>query len=284
MPPVAHSRKILVTAAVGGGDKPAFVRSLAQLCHRVHESCWNTKQAPNCSAQAPGAAQGHPLASFDHDRFELVLFVYDGSDWRDVQEATAGVVTHVRGQMKWWYMKRFLLPAVVSPEVYDWVMILDEDAVFSPGFTAHGFFGSLSRLGMRLAQPSHEAVTHGRRLEDFLVANPTLPEGFVGYRSNFVECGPVVAVHASVWPCVWELLQPDLVTGYGYDLVWSAACAADTTAVVHSHTIRHVDHRSASNKPNFWGKAVAEAVVLFDRLAPTLVPQAPRALGELWLP
>lgn len=85
--------------------------------------------------------------------------------------------------------------------------------------------------------------------------------------------------------------------------MWSAACAGETTGVLHTDAVRHLDARSASTRPNFGAKAVAEAVVLFDRLAagtagavvplargpdeatpsPRVAaqPQTPRALAEL---
>ena len=87
-----------------------------------------------------------------------------------------------------------------------------------------------------------------------------------------------------------------VATGAGsrYDLVWSAACAPDSTGVLHSDAVHHLDARSASQRPNFSAKAVAEAVVLFDRLAVGTAaaglaqqpaePQSPRALGELSVP
>lgn len=32
---------------------------------------------------------------------------------------------------------------------------------------------------------------------------------------TFVESGPLIVFDTQVWPCIWNLLQTDLVSGYG---------------------------------------------------------------------
>lgn len=162
------------------------------------------------------------LATFDAAACTVVLLVYDASDWRDVAAATQATVVRAPGQMKWWYVKRFLHPDLVPGAAdggYSHVVVLDEDVTLAPGFDARRFFGLATRLGLDLVQPAHDAVPPGTRLEPFLVRDARRAVdahgGFVGYRTNFVECGPFVAVSARAWRCVWGLLQPDLVTGFG---------------------------------------------------------------------
>ena len=46
----------------------------------------------------------------------------------------------------------------------------------------------------------------------------TVKQSPVGTWTNFVECGPFSS--SEVWPCIFSILQPDLVCGYGYDLMW----------------------------------------------------------------
>ena len=194
--------RVLVAAAVGGTHQASVARVLGALC---------------------GARGGNgTLASFEPTACSVVLFVYDESDWRDVAHATGATVARVRGQMKWWYVKRFLHPDLVpgASAGYSHVVVLDEDVTLAPGFDASRFFSLAAQLQLDLVQPAHDAQPAGTRLEAFLVRDPRRgvdsPGGaFVGYRTNFVECGPFVAVSARAWPCVWKLLQPDLVTGYG---------------------------------------------------------------------
>lgn len=55
------------------------------------------------------------------------------------------------------------------------------------------------------------------------------------------------------------------VCGYGYDLLWSDACAAGSTAVIHAQSIVHENIRTASYNPNFNQACVAEGIILFER-------------------
>ena len=50
---------------------------------------------------------------FPLDKFQRVFFVYDDSQWHDWEFHNQSIFIHVRRQMKWWYMKRFLLPEMV---------------------------------------------------------------------------------------------------------------------------------------------------------------------------
>lgn len=96
-------------------------------------------------------------------------------------------------------------------------------------------------------------------------------------RSTFVECGPAVAVSRKAWACLWGLLQGDLGSGYGLDLVWSRACAPGSTFLLAGERVWHRDGKEASGKhPNFHALAVAEGAALFGRLG--LAPEMPRVL------
>lgn len=108
------------------------------------------------------------------------------------------------------------------------------------------------------------------------------------YCSHMTTCStqPCCACACACACCLCTLVvQPDLVSGYGYDLLWSPACAWNATAVIHKYSIGHSDTKSASgsiSKPNFSRRAMAEAVLLFDRASTRGIRQIkPAELGEM---
>merc|ERR1711894_592842 len=66
-------------------------------------------------------------------RFSLMLFIYDDSEWTHFPWFKRCVSVRVQGQMKWWYVKRFLLPEVVTGGDYDYVMVIDGGGLLPPG-------------------------------------------------------------------------------------------------------------------------------------------------------
>jgi hypothetical protein len=105
-----------------------------------------------------------------------------------------------------------------------------------------------------------------------------------GSWTTFVESGPLVAFSRAAWACFWPLLQPDLVSGYGYDLLWAGACGNGRAAVMERHAIQHANEGSASGgRPNWVPRAIGEAFTLFQRLAPLgIFPEDPRVLGDFY--
>ena len=165
-------------------------------------------------------------------------------------------------QMKWWYVKRFLSPAVVAP--YRYVIVVDDDCDVR-GLDPPAFVRELERWRVRIGQPAHAA---GSFQPQYPILRQRLGANVSGSWTTFVESGPLVAFSAAAWPCVWTLLQPDLGSGYGYDLVWAPACAEGRAAVLHTHAIMHANHGAASStRPNWVGRAIGEAFTLFERLA-----------------
>jgi len=260
---------------------------------------------------------------------DVLVLAYDATDWDAVAAggAAGGVagtwaedatVVRRRGHMKWWLVKRFLHPDLASSGAYGWVLILDEDAALGPRFSPEAFFRSLERHGVLIGQPLHADASntsfpflqrgHARALvalEGYKWRGDNTLEGAPTGRSGreegtsaavlwttMVECGPVTAFDAqAVWPCVWGLLEPDLASGFGYDLLWASACAAGNqgaavagedgsagsggkaavgpaarAGVVLSQELRHVDLGTASGeRAGFFRRSVAEALVLFER-------------------
>ena len=216
---------------------------------------------------------------------DVLLCTYDDTDWSTEPWASSTRVVTVRasGQMKWWFVKRFMAPAVVAG--YEYVTLLDDDVSLPASmFSLPVFLHTLRRHGVAIGQPSHGA--RGGTTFQFLEHDPAGPA--VGWWTNFVECGPLLAVHTAVWPCVWDLLQPDVTSGYGYDLVWGPVCAPHNTAVLNALALLHEDVGAASSRPNGFTRMVAEGVTLFRRLrdggwrgVPGITPHMPAMSGTI---
>lgn len=95
-------------------------------------------------------------------RFTLMLCVYDGSDFSWAAAHPNVILVSVRGQMRFWYLKRFVHPDMVPQLVYDYVVVLDEDVVLTPDtFDMRHFLQLLGDHRVDLAQPTH-THTDGR--------------------------------------------------------------------------------------------------------------------------
>jgi hypothetical protein len=140
---------------------------------------------------------------------------------------------------------------------HDWLLVLDDDVELPAGFL-DGFLFLAERFGLRLAQPAHRRRSHAA----FEVTRRR-PDS-VARETAFVEIGPVVALHATVFD---QLLPfPPLRAGWGLDLHWSAIAAANgwPIGVVDATPIRHGLRQIASSYDR--GGAVDEArAFLADR-------------------
>lgn len=268
---------------------------------------------------------------------DILLMTYDGTDWEQVASegaaarragdasaplqtwASEATVVRRRGHMKWWFIKRFVSPALAASGEYGWVLVLDEDALLAASFDGDGFFATLEQHKAVMGQPMHADASEtsfgflqeagalrmartegkgwdgGNTLDGLPVppavaeddVQPGAPDGWGNPQAGeaevlwttMVECGPVSAFRADAWPCVWELLQADLTSGFGYDLVWASRCARDEegiaskagpglrAAVTLHHRLEHADLGTASSlHAGFFRRAVGEGLVLFERL------------------
>jgi hypothetical protein len=263
---------------------------------------------------------------------DILFMSYDGTDWEGVarqgaeRRAAAGgrsasadlwteEATFVKrkNHMKWWFVKRFVSPALASSGAYGWVLVLDEDALLTPSFDADGFFSTLELHGAKMGQPMHADASEtsfgflqesgakhmaesegagwqgGNTIDGIAIrmAEKDSQDSSAGNEVGvpdllwvtMVECGPVTAFRADAWACVWDLLQSDLTSGFGYDLVWASRCARDAegisqqagpgirAAVTLHHRLEHTDLGTASSvHAGFFRRAVGEGLVLFERL------------------
>ena len=134
------------------------------------------------------------------------------------------------GAGKWENLNRAL--AANDPRGFDWLLIVDDDVVLPHRFLAPFLF-LCERYGFTLAQPAHKhwsnaawRVTRRRA-------------GSVARRTNFVEIGPVTAIHARAFDAL--LPFPDLHMGWGLDAHWGAVAAERgwKVGVVDATPVRH---------------------------------------------
>lgn len=166
---------------------------------------------------------------------------------RSHHDVTIKPVTPQDGFGKWQNINRAL--GEVTPRDYDWLIILDDDVVLPRNFLDRFLFLA-NQFSFKIAQPAHRFRSHA-------AWSVTRREpGVVARQTNFVEIGPVTALHRDTFA---ELLPfPDLKMGWGLDNHWGALARANAwpIGVVDLTPVRHLnpvatDYRHA--------EAVAEA-------------------------
>ena len=185
-------------------------------------------------------------------------------------------MTNTKLKLEHRYIKRFVTISMMAS--YDYLFVIDGDCDMS-SLNGTAFVRDLSRHDVKIGQPAHSEGSFQPQYP-FLVHNHEKNGNAVGMWSNFIESGPLVAFSRDIWQCVWNLLQPDLTSGYGYDLVWVPACANGRGAVLYEHEIHHMNEKSASRRPNFVGRAAGEAHEFFQRISRAgLGPVTPNTEG-----
>ncbi len=232
------------------------------------------------------------IRKFNTPRYKIILFVYDKSEWTSYPWIDDIIFVRITRTMKWWFVKHFLHPEFV--QAYEYVLLIDEDCN-TKNLNPDLMLDDARKFGVQVGQPANGYGSYGshnvvrlKGLQDVtnynVINNSTnvKPEDIpIGTWTNFVECGPFTFFATESWPCVWNLLQPDVTCGYGYDLMW-ANCAPNRTAVLHHHTMVHENRKpgSGSNK-NFGTRCAAEGIFLFERLAHENVsPFDPREIRD----
>ena len=96
---------------------------------------------------------------------------------------------------------------------YDYVLMTDDDVVMPDGFL-DSFIGLQAALGFAIAQPARTSTS--------FIDHPIVEQasGLIARETRFVEIGPVVCFHRSVYDLVFpfDLTSP---MGWGFENVWS---------------------------------------------------------------
>lgn len=195
------------------------------------------------------------VTKFLQENFTVLLFHYDGNvnGWHDLQ--WSGSVIHIAAndQTKWWFAKRFLHPDVVS--AYDYLFLWDEDLGvdnFNPG----RYLRIMKSAGLEISQPAldpklseiHHQITARRkkgkvhrRVYDARGNRKCTRASEGPPCSGWVE-GMAPVFSRSAWRCAWNLIQNDLIHGWGMDMKLGY-CAqgdrAEKVGVIDSEFIVH---------------------------------------------
>ena len=232
---------------------------------------------PRCERRSLAAM---PLGRSSHSRLgralprwrlhciEAWVFVYDESEdlrW-DAGLNVSGVATsgeapwvryYHRPGFKFGYFRAELTPAATA--AYEYILLVDADCTFDT-FGVGDFLGVLRRHELRIAQPAvlpraggRPAAARANRVS--LAVGAEQPSSHVGRYTTVVEGGPLVAFESTTWACVWGMLLPGSVSGWGLDLGWcryaETRCgvpldeesAPTACAVVDATPIVHLDER-----------------------------------------
>ncbi|XP_074332184.1 uncharacterized protein LOC141669276 isoform X2 [Apium graveolens] len=183
--------------------------------------------------------------------FTIILFHYDGKmdEWLNFDWSNHAIHIVAQNQTKWWFAKRFLHPSVVSP--YDYIFLWDEDLGIE-NFDPRSYLNIVKSQGFEISQPAldpnssgiHHMITVRSKHKPFhrriygrgrtRCSNET--EG--PPCSGFVE-GMAPVFSRSAWHCTWNLIQNDLVHGWGMDM--KLGYCAQNIGVVDSEYLVHQD-------------------------------------------
>lgn len=162
----------------------------------------------------------------------VMLCLYDETDWSDLDWTGQALVLRSKGQMKWWFLKRFAWPGVVA--AYRYLLVVDEDADFGPRFDPVLLLDIMQRNRVQFAQPALLSAPHLLEFPILARSNLTLTsqrlvchlEAPVGRWTNFIQSTSALIFSSMAYSsCIWPLVAEDLVTGAGLDRVWFSFCS-----------------------------------------------------------
>ncbi|KAL3523330.1 hypothetical protein ACH5RR_016164 [Cinchona calisaya] len=196
------------------------------------------------------------VRKFLSSNFVVMLFHYDGivDEWKDLEWSDSVIHISALNQTKWWFAKRFLHPDIVA--VYNYIFLWDEDLGVE-NFNPERYLSIVKDEGLEISQPAldfsksevhHQITARGRRAN---VHRRTYKPGDKGVgcddKSTAPPCTGWIEVMAPVfskaaWPCVWYLIQNDLIHAWGLDMQLGYCAQGDRTqniGVVDAEYIVH---------------------------------------------
>ncbi|KAH9331029.1 hypothetical protein KI387_003137, partial [Taxus chinensis] len=214
------------------------------------------KQHRNLLAMTVGIKQKENVdcivQKFRAENFTIMLFHYDGNldGWKDLEWSNKAIHIVAQNQTKWWFAKRFLHPAIIS--IYDYIFIWDED-IGVDNFHPGRFLKIMKAEGLEISQPAldpNSTEIHHR----ITIRNKTgrVHRRSFNYRGNkscsfeppcagWVE-GMVPVFTRAAWQCTWNLIQNDLIHGWGMDMKLGYCAKGDHTrniGVIDSEYVFH---------------------------------------------
>ncbi|XP_051147731.1 uncharacterized protein LOC127262908 [Andrographis paniculata] len=190
------------------------------------------------------------------ENFTIVLFHYDGraSEW-DNEWSQRAIHISAKRQTKWWYVKRFLHPNIVAE--YEYIFIWDEDFGVE-NFSAEEYIKVVKKYGLEISQPavtSTKGLTYKMTLKrdgvevHWQAVEDNCQSLFLPPCAGFVEImAPVFS--SNIWSCVWNMIQNDLVHGWGIDFEFYRCVEKPhiRIGVVDSQWINHLVLPTLSNE------------------------------------
>jgi hypothetical protein len=152
------------------------------------------------------------LSVFPEKYFDYIVMVYDNSSWNHHPAYDKVIWIHVKNQLKFWYVKRFLSPHTLRAYRYVWV--LDDDIRFY--FNPRVYECIADKYNISLSSPGRG---EGATIHKITKISPKYISQ-IGRWTDHVEIGPIFIAKAPVWICLWKLLSEKVGLGYGLDGIW----------------------------------------------------------------
>ena len=178
-----------------------------------------------------------PSHSFDH-----LIFVFDNSSWHSHPAYHQSIWIHVQGQIRMWFVKRFLLPQMILSYRYIWFMDDDSRLWFNP---LH-YECVIEQLHVPISSPARFRGVLSHQITK--VQNQY--KAHIGRWTDLVENGPTMVSTSSAWLCIYRYLDAWRDSGWGFDSVYCNILAdlclpkSNRTRVCAILDAFLVDHRS----------------------------------------
>jgi hypothetical protein len=152
------------------------------------------------------------LSAFPDRYFDYIVMIHDNSSWNHYPAYDKIIWIHVKRQLRFWYLKRFISPHTLR--AYRYVWILDDDIRLD--FNTRVYECVADKFKILLSSP---ARGQGRTIYKVTrkVSNYT---SRIGRWTDFVETGPIFVAQTLAATCIWNYIDEKVGLGYGLDLVW----------------------------------------------------------------
>ncbi|CAK8530114.1 unnamed protein product [Lathyrus sativus] len=196
------------------------------------------------------------VKKFPSTDFVVMLFHYDGfvDGWKDLAWSSQAIHVSVINQTKWWFAKRFLHPDIVAD--YNYIFLWDEDLLVD-NFDPNRYIDIVKEEGLEISQPALDPgkseIYHPltARIQGSKVHRryyKTKGSGMCDNNSSAPPCVGWVEMMAPVfskksWPCVWHMIQNDLIHAWGLDRQFGYCAQGDrmkNIGVVDAEYIVHL--------------------------------------------
>jgi len=189
---------------------------------------------------------------FGLKKFDFILFHFDNSEWNEFDWYKKVTSIRVLGQMKWWYIKRFITKELADD--YKYIFLIDDDSeLISTNFEVEEYINILDKYHVHISQPSQNP---------FNSYHPVVAKqcNSIGRWTDFVECGPMIVFSSYSWKtCGWECVANEMSSGWGLDSYLHYCCGLGRSAIIDVQSQNHASTKGASSKPHWYPKVFGES-------------------------